>query len=357
MKEKLSEIIIKSATCSLELQLPDGSMPAGHNGLYRDEETNVRNTGHWLITYIYSYRNTKNKDFRNAAQRAKQYLLDEKARPMKATFWHRKKPEKDFCNGLVGQAWTIEALVEAYGFFNDMSLINLCKEVFLLHPFNRAIGLWKRVNVDGSHNDFDTTFNHQLWFALSGAMLSGFDEEIKRRVTVFLDKINTNLTLYNNGLIFHGINSLKKNRGVKGRLKQILLKYDKSDKLYNKAIGYHSFNMYAFALLKGHFPDHVFWDSEKFKKAIHFMLSDELREKLNENPYGYPYNVSGIEMAFALQHFHPQRKDLIDYYLSNQFKDHFNLSSNMMDMNNEDPFTISARIYEATRIKDLELKT
>ena len=42
---------------------------------------------------------------------------------MNATFYCRLNPEKDFSNGLIGQAWVIEALVEAHKLTKEDSYI------------------------------------------------------------------------------------------------------------------------------------------------------------------------------------------------------------------------------------------
>lgn len=61
------------------------------------------------------------------------------ARPMAATFWHRKNPEKDACNGLIGQAWTIEALTMAAG----------ATDVVDRRQVSRLVGLVKSRLSDG----------------------------------------------------------------------------------------------------------------------------------------------------------------------------------------------------------------
>ena len=69
----LYDCLVKSAIKALTLQHEDGSMPAGHNGPYFDLETPVRNTGHWLMTFLKVYSITKKKIFFNAAQKALDY--------------------------------------------------------------------------------------------------------------------------------------------------------------------------------------------------------------------------------------------------------------------------------------------
>src|SRR5512134_800532 len=111
----LHEVIVDSARAAIALMSPStGSVPGGHNGPYHDPETPVRTTSHWLITFVAAYRISVGDVFRDAACRAAGYLQTEDARPRRKTFYHRLNPSKDGCNGLVGQAWTLEALLESY---------------------------------------------------------------------------------------------------------------------------------------------------------------------------------------------------------------------------------------------------
>ena len=109
----LYDIIVRSSRQALRLKGKKKFMPPGHDGPHYDEETPVRNSSHWLITFLKAYDITKDEKFREASIDLAEYLISKDARPMDANFFHRKNPEKDFCNNLIGAAWTIEALVEA----------------------------------------------------------------------------------------------------------------------------------------------------------------------------------------------------------------------------------------------------
>lgn len=138
----LGVLLVKSANEALRKQNSNEAMPAGQNGPYGDAETPVRNTAHWLFSFCRLYKRTQNKVFYEAAQKAADYLLSSEARPMGASFWCRKNPEKDFCNGVMGQAWVIEALVEAARVLKRQECYRLAEEVFLLHPWDGMRCLW-----------------------------------------------------------------------------------------------------------------------------------------------------------------------------------------------------------------------
>lgn len=352
----LYEILLQSANSGLSLLNPEtGSMPSGHNGLYYDPETSVRNTSHWLITFLKAYSISHQKKFLEAAQRTTAYLCSREARPMEATFWHRKNPKKDTCNGLIGQAWTIEALIIAAQELEMPELITLAKKVFLLHPFNENIGLWQRVGVDGTYLSFDMTFNHQLWFAAAGGLLAKYTAgEVETRVRYFMDGVIHHFNVHHSGLIRHRV-AMNKFKWRQRILHLVNLPglLRESKYLAYKEVGYHSFNLYGFALLKQQYPDHAFWGSTKFKSALNYAQSEAYLRDIKDNQYGYPYNPSGFEMAFALEVFFTNNRSEQERWLSEQLRHCYDFESHMMTRGTKDPVTHAARLYEATRLPNL----
>jgi len=361
----VSDIVI-SSNALLETQCPDGSFPPGHNGPYYDEELPLRNTAHILVLLLKAYKLSGEEKYKNAALKALSYVMSDDRRPMGATYWVRKKPEKDFSNGLIGQAWVLEALAYAAEALEDDTLTLQAEEVFLLHPFDPALARWRVVNVDGSYDPVDMTFNHQLWFAAAGSYLKNNDEIISQ-VRQFLDKLNINLQLYDNGLIVHALGGLQHRkqplrRRLKQAVKSFLLERGKppyTNKVINKAIGYHAFNTYAFAMIYQNMPDHRFWESETFSRVLKFLLTDLYRDglqyyapdpahkqgkELPYNRFGYPYNPPGIEVAFTIQtfseYFGEGYKELVASWLNMQKE----------EVMTDDEVTLAARMYEAVRL-------
>jgi hypothetical protein len=363
-KLNLYQLIEFSATAAVALQVPDGAMPPGHNGPYHDLETPVRNTGHWLITFLKVYDISSGKQFLEAARKAVAYLCSDKARPMRATFWHRKNPEKDFCNGLIGQAWTIEALALAARSIGNENCQRLAESVFALHPFNERLGLWRRVNVDGSYLPLDMTFNHQLWFAAAGALLlPAEDKRVEQRVTRFMDRLSRNMAVYPSGLICHPLTIKGLIGGRVRRFKQFVRSLiqerpsrAEQKRIYQKAIGYHAFNLYALGLLRQRLPKHAFWQSTQMRKALTYLETDEFIKGLEQNKYGYPYNPPGFEVAFALDVFADNAHRKQEKWISEQLCRCYDFDLNMMNRNTEDPLTLAARLYEVTRLPDLTVR-
>lgn len=378
IKVNVSDLVVDTARALLPAQGEDGAFPRGHNGPYYDEELPLRNTGHMLMLLLRAYELSGEKHYRAAALKALDYVTASDRRPMGATFWIRRNPRKDFSNGLIGQAWVIEALAYAAQQLQDDRLVTLAEEVFLLHPFDEETGRWRVVNVDGSWDPVDMTFNHQLWFAAAGGFLRE-NATISAQVRHFLDKLDVNLALYKNGLIMHALGGGQQSkvpltRRLKQRVKSQLLERGRPayrDPAINKAIGYHAFNTYAFGLLQGTIKDHAFWDSETLSRILDFPLSSLYKDGLEYfaadpahnsgkalpfNRFGYPYNPPGIEMAFTVQsfraHYGDQSDSLIKMWLSRQVEKTCVPGSGLMNRQTDDALTLTARMYEAVRLKE-----
>ncbi|NVJ86748.1 MAG: agl cluster protein AglQ [Algoriphagus sp.] len=352
------EVLFKSASAALSRQFLDGSMPAGHNGPYRDPETPVRNTSHWLISYLKSYELTGENKFKEAAEKSLSYLMSEKARPMKATFWHRKNPKKDFSNGLMGQAWTIEALEYAFRFFGDDAILRLAVDVFRLHPYKSAHKAWETVNVDGSIKGFDPTFNHQLWFAAVGGVLSKHgDQEIRTQVLDFINGLSDSMKTYSNGVIKHhptGYQSVGKKEKLWAHYRHFRIPRKQKEYTYLKSIGYHGFNLYALGLIHNEFPELSFFETSLFKSMIAVIDSEEFKSKISYSPYSYDYNPPGFELAFALQKFGDRSK--AELFLKEDFKRSYSEEKSQWGLKNPiDPETAAARVYELYQLSKMEI--
>ena len=130
-------------------------------------------------------------------------------------------------------------------------------------------------------------------------------------------------------------------------------KNDLRDKIY-RSIGYHSFNMYAFALLKDQFSGHSLWESDLLSHAVDYILTSDYKNDLEGNIYGYPYNCPGFEIPYALNIFGNLDNDnlvnISNLWINEQFRRCYNKETKMMDRNTSDPLTLTARTYELCRL-------
>jgi hypothetical protein len=349
----LYEFIEQSARAALTLQGGNGAMPPGHNGPYLDPETPVRNTAHWLITFLKAYELTGDKQFYLASERAVSFLTGASARPMQASFWCRKNPEKNFSNGLVGQAWVIEALIYACKPLSRDDLIKLAEDVFLLHPQDLDSGCWRIVNVDGSYGTLDFTLNHQIWFAAAGALIAQVNKNsVEANVLSFLDKLDDHLALYNSGLIKHTSISFPPPTAL-SRIRYLWSSLPgKPSRGYMKmkSEGYHGFNLYGLTLLHTVFPEHRFWSTLKLKRVLDYTETENYRNGVAKSTYGYPYNPPGFEITYAMEKFQRGSKEIRQKWVQEQINYNFDFHTKLLERNTKDSNTMAARLYEATRL-------
>lgn len=345
---------IESFTLNNIIELP------GHNGPYHDQETPARNAAHWIFALCSKHAENVEKRAEKIEQLL-QVLLDQAYRPSKAAFWIRKNPYKDFCNGVIGQAWVIEALVKASEYLNRPGLYHIAEELFLQHDYIKELAVWRRLNVDGSYNTPDPVFNHQLWFAAAASMLRNTPKAMNR-AQAFLEEVAMKVRLYGDGVVNH-VSPIMKFPSAKQdktlRVEAVLNKgfyYLTKKKFRQRSAGYHAFNLYAFAILKEAFPDHAFWETAKFNKMLDVTTSDKFRKEQLDNKYSYPYNPTGLEMAYVWESFRPEDTSTIQFWLEEQVRQTGEQGVSIMTKGSADPATSKARIYEACRLKkDYEL--
>lgn len=368
----LREIVLACADVALSRQSESGYMPAGHNGPWNTSETPVRNTGHWLITFLKAHQWTDESKYHDAALEAVEFLLSDQARPHGQTFHHLIGTTASRPNGLVGQAWSIEALATAGDVLDRPDLLDLAAKVFLLHLFDETVGAWRVVDIDGRSLGFDLTFNHQLWFAAAGGLLahhSRVPDEVHQQVLRFLDELESNITVTNEGVIEHPfkprLHPVKYTKicfdiARTGQLRKIArgaLESEVSDGMVDKAIGYQSFNLYGLALLAEQFPKHSIWDSSSVGRSIAFVNTTQFRDRLDDNPYGYPYNVSGFELAYVEEILGEGNTQRQTAWIERQLERTYDESVPTVGAHTEDTSTVGARLYEATRIADISVST
>ena len=349
---KLYDLLLETADTGSRLQdWGTGRMPSGHNGPWNNIDTSVRNSSHWTIVFLTAYEYADDERYYEAAKRCVEFLLSDIARPSGHTFQHRKDGP-DRCNGLIGQAWTLEALIYASKFFDRERILSIAEDVFLLHPYDSKTGMWHSVDVDGTVGQVHSTFNQQIWFAAVGAKLKETNETIDTRVRGFLDELVKNIRVKENGLIVH--NSYPHEGYPKFRydVKNVFSKRLRQRR-NELAIGYHSFNLYGMGLLYNELPDHSFWDTDEFQAALTYPDTTEFLNRAKDNQYCFGYNPTGFELAFADEVF-PQA----DYPSREWIERQLSLTYDPIDKlmkEGPDQSTLISRFYEASRLSNIEL--
>jgi len=343
------ELFVSVATRALTRLNSDGSMTAGHNGPYFDPETPIRNTSHYLIVFLKAWELSSNSEFRLAAEKCLDYLVNDNPYRKSHTFQHRAKDGKDQCNGLIGPAWNIEALLYADKKIGSPLARNLARDLFLMHPYDEENCIWHRVEPNGKILPIDSTFNHQLWFAASAAPLAKEIPEVAERINKFLYKLKDNWCIAKNGRIVHPlwIPRIRFRESVKRLIKP---KYRKEFIL--KEVGYHTFNLLAFAMLNNSpvtIPQVV---RSRIDLAISYLSHPEFLRLIDKSKYSFSYNPPGWEAPVALMLLGGHPPDNCLYWVNQQLLLNYNKETKMLDIGVPDIETHTARIYETVMLPE-----
>jgi hypothetical protein len=346
----LSEIMIQLAVKALATQFKDGSMPEGHNGPWFDTDTRVRTTAHWALTYYHLYERHKEERFRQAAVKCCEFLVSETARPHNQSFYCRQSVNLERRqNGLIGQAWALEALTEIGAKETHKPYMAIAKEVFSLHSYSYKYHRWQNVYINGTTGPLDVTLNQQIWFGSIGQKLAQHSAQISPMCEDFFAHLSQSVTFLEKGLISHKASSI--DASLFSKLKQAILPTSLPDdmKLDKLSRGYQSFILFAlFTYLKDRKAGIEIFPF--INEPLRFSLDKTNTEFYKRNEYCYGYNVTGIELAFICECMGDSGS--AQWWLNQQFSHTYDPSKKEFLSANVSDVTISqARIYEATRLK------
>jgi hypothetical protein len=274
------------------------------------------------------------------------------------------------CNGLIGQAWAIEPLIFIGSKLNNSEYLNVAKQVASLHKYCRRNHAWHNIEINGKNLGVNQTLNQQIWFAALLLIASKIlnDKILKDSASDFFINLPS-LVAYieEKGLIKHGFESkLSTYQIIKHNLNPIRKKkVIDSDNIKLLSQGYLSFILYGLALAYEYCSEESFWKDTRIK----ILISDSVDYIINNFPYGHGeqtgyrwcYNPTGIEIAYVLQVFQKYLnlysvENNISIWLNKQFDLYYDIEKSMMSKNTVDPVILSARLYEAVRLKNYNIE-
>jgi hypothetical protein len=103
-------------------------------------------------------------------------------------------------------------------------------------------------------------------------------------------------------------------------------------------------------------PGHPIWTSSKFARVLGFVHTQRFESSFF-NPFGGPYNPVGLETACASETFAGRaglEAAASGAWIGRQLDLFYDGSTDLMTRDTSDPNTLAARIYEVTRLTDLE---
>jgi len=348
------------------IQLFRGVSP-GCNGPRLVADNGLRNAAHWAIAFAWAYQQTRTVTFKEQMIHLLEKIIAPEMRPYGYSFLHIPNYHSPG-NGLIGQAWVLEALLVASSVLEDHRYTDLAHQVFSIHPFCVEKGLWHVRKPDGNIDPVHTSLNQQIWFAAMGAMLvqKGYSEH-REIIQKFLDQLESHMHILSGGLLgmkiamAHRDAYLDKLITLMRRLRRRLRgKSVRPSFSYREtSVGYHAFTLYGLALLKEAYPQHAFWRSRKLLLSCEWGFSENHKRALKRNRFAMGYNPSGFEIPFAMQILAELDDDALsehcEWWLSEQIRRHYNPATGQFDRNTADAATLTARVYEATRLKPVLL--
>lgn len=355
-----------------------GYATAGHNGPHGHIDTPIRNTSHYLIIYAYLYKKYNIRKYKELCDVFASYLLKHQKKSLSGAIKCMESGNFDQLNGLIGQAWVIEALVYYYGITEDRKLLNAAISIFNSQEYDYHKHLWIRIGLNNEVLGYDNTLNHQIWFAACATELIPYVSEnsIKEKIDDFiLYGLPANLKIYRNGLLKHNI-TVKSSSNIKASIKKVikfflspLKKIDprKFDYRYIEK-AYHIFDVYGLSILEKYNKNFKIFNTLKYTKAIEYsknikkynrnnLVYDYLINNIHFNIYSYSYNSPAFEFPFvaAIHNYDlPHKlKELFDEIYDTQLKLMYNNKTKMFSKNNPDLETWNAKCYEIIRYLEL----
>lgn len=314
----------------------------GCNGPHFAIETPIRNTCHWLITFLILNSWAQDKEISRYIEAMRKWLLEDNAYRVEGVFKIRQQPGYDICNGVIGPAWVLETLSRLSLYLGDSEAHALGLEIIEQLGFVSALGMWKRNDPLNKNYRIDYTYDHQAWLAASMV-----DFGILDAPQMFLDKtLGGLMRLRADGRVCH-ISYASSIRGLLGRVAYARQERIAAERVAYVEKSYHHYVLFPLARMKNTFKNHSLYSSGLMTSAVNY-LKDIHLEELENYSLCVSYNAPGFEfpmLAFGFGEHIPEfvkgMQAVMDWQVSHTFNDEHNAC-----LNAPDPLTLTARIYE-----------
>jgi len=371
--DNITKVMIRMADSNYDVFNLKGFATEGCNGPYGHNDTPVRNTSHWCIIFGYLWKVTHDIRYYTIMLKFADYICYMQSKSQSGAVECMTTDLFDHLNGLIGQAWAIEALTYVYKKTNNDKYLETAKRIYTSQKYDWSTHLWRRIELDGRDIGYDYTFNHQLYFALAASKISDceYDEKIEEVVADFLEGTLTHFNIHNDGLICHYV-SLPRPSGRKYYLRKIVktlgqpLKFldPNAFNLNNHEIGYHLYDMYIFALLYNKYSNFKIFQTDKFKKALEYSMNiyslnikfntinfqkfkrTPLKKFVKLNKFSYGYNSPAFELPVIAKSFNFLDRIDCNQLWNFQMEWFYDKVKNSFSRNNHDSNTLDARLYE-----------
>ena len=272
--------------------------PGGCNGPHLALESPVRNSAHVLYGLLVAYEVSGKSVYKATAERIFNWLFINCPYWKNGIYINRQKTKLDSCNGVIGNAWLIEALNKSKLHFKS-NVSELDENLSSQNKYDNKINAWRRFDPINKRYGVDYTLDHQVWLA---SALVAYDFRANEIVN-FLNACNQEaMDVRECGRINH---LFRDRRSLKGIYLNYLYNGDSSEKTAFRSeieIGYQVYTIFPFARLHRLYEGHPLFKSKKFLKALKYVDCNWAESALN-NKYGVTYNSPGLELALIKSQF------------------------------------------------------
>lgn len=282
--EQLKALLVDESRRGAELFLRSRQVVAGANGSYGDPETPLRNMSHWLYSFCQAYASARDAELRDAAELATEILV-KAVSLFRGSVNVRLSATKDTSNGVLGQAHLIEGLWCAWTVFGNREARATALSLAERHPFDRKNYCWHRLTPTGKAISPDFTFNHQLYFAGVLAYLRSDSSIVASALDEFLSGLDSTFAVYPDGLIKHNIPN-RTTLAARAKSFAAEAKRTRFGSKRSKEYNYHSYNMYAFALLQDagvQLPDRA---QARWRRAATLLQAEKMTKLTSREVWG-----------------------------------------------------------------------
>lgn len=337
--------------------------PGGTNGPYLDIESPVRNSAHWLATLSIGH-HLGLPGARTVGQKLVAFLLSDHPFRYAGRTIHRQQHPKDWCNGVIGAAWVVEALAFAGDLLEHDEAAAASIKLAAGQPYACRDHAWERLDPGMRRRGIDQTLNHQLWFAAGAveAVRAANDSQadaasLVQRVRGMLDHgAHGAFVLGADGSIEHHLRPIGPGRGFspQGFRRTARAMRDGLDTRRRRArherdAGYHLYVLSGLARLRTALPEHPIWGRTELGAAIRRASDRAFLASLDTNPYAYPYNAPGFALPLIARTFAdlaPELQDRAGEAWEQQVARTWDGRSARFTQGTPDPLTLAARVYE-----------
>jgi hypothetical protein len=342
-----SYILAQAQWLTSRPEIIEGSGEAGCNGPYRQQVTPYRAVAHALaLTRLASERGHPTVA---ASCTARGAAVLKSVVEHSAFVRNRSGQGLDEFNGLIGQTWIAEGLLEAYKLNNDKELVNTAADLWCRLGMSER-NLW---NLPGPVAKPSLSLNQQIYHCYVGLKLdqASGDPDIRLQCEKFITAIGREVRTTTAGRLRHTLRGAPTLRGRASSARTDLR--ESAVPFYlRRQLGYNPYAIGGLArclrLAKGRGKSAIGALLTSLEPRIQRLAREATNGRLARNTFAMTYNQAGFDLALA-----GQILDFDQSIIDGLIRSQITTASRMLQAGGvEDPVTLRLRAYELDGLLD-----